>query len=162
MNCKENFFGQVCEILACPSENISVPDTDILEKKYFDSADNIIANESLLEHVPMKSKTAECTETHKVDLQGESYEVTVAWRLENPTLEELGVLENLRYSHKHLIIRVFGDNSQTKEYARYFVYSSVDGYRFEYNDNKGILECKLSILNTNGLQRIFNNNASVG
>ena len=51
---------------------------------------------------------------------------------------------------------MFGDNSQTKEYARYFVYSSVDGYRFEYNDNKGVLECKLSILNTNGLQRIFN------
>lgn len=156
MNCKENFFGLVTEILACPPENISVSDTSLLEKKYFASSANIIANERLLEHVPMKSKTAECTETHKVDLQGESYEVNITWSVENPTPEELGALENLRYSHKHLIIRMFGDNSQTKEYARYFVYSSVDGYRFEYNDNKGVLECKLSILNTNGLQRIFN------
>ena len=156
MNCKENFFGLVTEILACPPENISVSDASLLEKKYFASSANIIANERLLEHVPMKSKTAECTETHKVDLQGESYEVNITWSVENPTPEELGALENLRYSHKHLIIRMFGDNSQTKEYARYFVYSSVDGYRFEYNDNKGVLECKLSILNTNGLQRIFN------
>ena len=82
--------------------------------------------------------------------------------MENPTPEELDVLENLRYSHKHLIIRMFGDSSQTKEYARYFVYSSVDGYRFEYNDNKGVLECKLSVLNTNGLQRIFKYNISAG
>lgn len=162
MNCKENFFGLVTEILACPPGNVSVSDTLLLEKKYFASSDSIIANESLLEHVPMKSKTAECTETHKVDLQGESYEVNITWSVENPTPEELDVLENLRYSHKHLIIRMFGDNSQTKEYARYFVYSSVDGYRFEYNENKGVLECKLSILNTNGLQRIFKYNTSAG
>lgn len=155
MNCKENFFGLVAEILACTPENISISDTAVMEKKFISSVDELVKDESLLIHIPMKGKTAECTETYKVDLQGVSYEVDITWNLENPSIEELEVLENLRYHHNHLIIRMFGDDKDKKMYARYFVYSSEDGYRFEYNENKGTLECKISIVNSNGLQRFF-------
>lgn len=157
MNCKENFFGLVAELLACPPENISLSEDVLSAKKTItiDATQNLVADENLLVSVPMKSKSVECTETQKEELPGISYEVNVSWTIDNPSKEDYEKLEKLKWNHNHLIIRMLGD-IPNGEYSRYFVYSSEDGYRFEYNENKGVLECKFSIVNTNGLQRLYN------
>lgn len=155
MNCKENFFGLVAELLACPPESISISDDILNEKKYILSTDYAFKNQSATFTAPMKSKSAECSESSKEDLPGTSYEVNISWQVENPTKEELDRLQKIKEQYNHLIIKMFGDNESSSDYARYFVYSSEDGYRFEYNENKGVLECKLSIVNLNGLQRVF-------
>lgn len=155
MNCKENFFGLVAEILACPPENISFSEEIWKEKKYILNTDYVFNNSAATFSVPIKNKSAECTETFKEALQGTSHEVSISWSINRPDKELFDTLQQLKNGCYHLIIKMIGDKESSDGYARYFVYSSEDGYRFEYIDNKGTLECKLSVVNINGLQRIF-------
>lgn len=155
MNCKENFFGLVAEILACPPESVTLTENMFQEEKHIDASYYQVSNESLTFSVPMKMKSAECSESSKVDLPGNTYTVTVSWEVSNPSKNDFILLRKLKETYNHLIIKMFGDNESKSEYARYFVYSPEYGYNFEYNEDKGTVKCKLSVTNINGLQRVF-------
>lgn len=155
MNCKENFFGMVAEILACPPESVTLTGNVFREEKYIDTTYYEVSNENLTFSVPMKIKSAECSESSNLHLPGGTYTVTVSWELSNPSKNDFVLLRKLKESRNHLIIRMFGDNESKNEYARYFVYSPEYGYKFEYNEDKGIVKCELSVTNINGLQRVF-------
>lgn len=155
MNCKENFFGLVAEILACPPESITFTGNMFQEEKHIDDTYYNVSNKNLTFSVPMKAKSAECSESSNVDLPGDSYTVTVSWEVSNPSKNDFILLRKLKDVHNHLIIKMFGDNDSRNEYARYFLYSPEYGYNFEYNEDKGTVKCKLSVTNINGLQRVF-------
>lgn len=155
MNCKENFFGLVTEILACPPESVTLTKDMFQEEKSIDVTYYNVSNESLIFSVPMKTKSAKCSESSDVDLPGNSYKVTVSWEISNPDKNDFALLKKLKETNNHLIIKTFRDNESKNEYARYFVFSPEYGYNFEYNEDEGTVKCKLSVTNINGLQRVY-------
>lgn len=151
MSCKENFFGLVVEMMACPVEYVNVTKEMMQEKKYVYASEYTLGTDGQTFLVPMENKSATCTEEQSDNLPGTMYEVSVTWTKRNPRKEDFDKLKKLKDKCNHLIIKVFGNN----EVQGYFVFSDKDGYIFTYNESEGVLKCKLSVQNKNGLQRIL-------
>lgn len=146
MNCKERNFELITSISAFTDAEVSFSVPMNEHRKHLSKSELQFSGNGL--SIPMEPKSASVKEASKEELPGTSYTVTVKWEVKELDEAAYAALERLRNGFFHLIINTFGDNSM-------LVHSNEDGYLFTYEENGGTLECELSILNINGVQRIL-------
>lgn len=135
------------EITAYPDDAVSFLLPIQVYNKYL-SEDDITLDESKAIDIPILRKSGKLSEQEKIELSGKSYDVTLTWDIENIDKNIYDKLKNIEKEFKHLKIKTFGDNFS-------FVRSSEDGYRFTYEEEAGVVKCKLSVLNISGIQRML-------
>lgn len=147
MNCNETLFDVITAIEAYDFSGVSSTRTMNVHTKHVSESDLGLDVSTKLS-VPMKSKSCSPSEKESLEIPGESYEVTVSWQIKQVDNSTYTVLESLKEYPKHLIIRTYNGKG-------YFIRCEEHGYRFSYTEKDGELDCKLSIHNKNGIQRIL-------
>lgn len=145
MNCKENYYELIGSIEAYPDSAVTFGRPFNMEKK--SDRPEFTPSGDRKQILPMKKKSGSLKETPSVSVSGESYEVVVAWEVEEVTQDTYAILESLKTETNHLIVRSFGEGEM-------FIRSVPGAHSFEYSENNGVLECELTINNLTGVQRI--------
>lgn len=147
MNCNETIYDVITSIEAYPFTGVSTTRGMSVHGKHVEESGLGLDTSAKLD-VPMKPKSCTPSEKHKLEIPGESYEVTVSWQTHQLDKDAYTVLEELNEYPKHLILRTYSGNG-------YFIQCEEHGYSFSYTEKEGMMECELGIHNRNGIQRIL-------
>ena len=147
MNCNETLFDVITAIEAYDFSGVSSMRTMNVHTKHV-SESELGLDASTRLSIPMKAKSCLPDEKESLEMPGDSYEVTVGWKVKMVDNSTYTVLESLKKGYKHLILRAYNGKG-------YFIRCEENGYRFSYSEKEGELDCELSIHNKNGIQRII-------
>ncbi len=147
MNCKERYYDLIGQISVYDDTAVSFAQPFNEMKKHLTPADYTLTGAPLIK-LNIKRDTGKLKETSSVSVNGESYEVTVTFDVEQVDASLYEKLDLLKKGFNHLILNSFPDNKM-------MVRSTEYAYRFEYKENDGILQGEFTIQNMNGAQRVF-------
>ena len=147
MNCKETLMDVVTAIEAYPFSGVSSIRTMNIHRKHVDE-NGLGLDVSGMKEVPFKPKSCSVSENDSMDISGDSHEVTVSWETRQVDRNTYEVLEFLKETSNHLILRAYGKNG-------YFIRCEENGYEFSYIEKDGVIKCKAVFHNCSGVQRIF-------
>lgn len=147
MKCKERYYELIGEIVAYPDTAVNFTRPFNETRKYVSESD-YSTTESRKIVLRIKPSSGKLKETPSVDVNGESYKVTVTCDIEKVTTEVYSNLDALKKGINHLIVRTFPDNKMLVRATEY-------AYSFEYKENDGNLQCEFTIHNICGVQRVL-------
>lgn len=147
MNCNESLFDLITAIEAYPFSGVSSTRPMAMHTKNI-SEDELGMDAGAMLEVPMKPRTCSPEEKPSVSIAGESYEVTVSWKILFVGNDTYKILEELHEYPKHLILRTYSGKG-------YFIRCEEEGYSFSYSEKDGLMDCELTVHNKNGIQRIM-------
>lgn len=147
MNCNETLFDVITAIEAYDFSGVSSTRTMNVHTKHVSESELGLDTSTKLS-VPMKVKSCSPSEKESLEIPGDSYEVTVSWKVKYVDNSTYTVLESMKECPKHLILRTYYGKG-------YFIRCEEHGYGFSYSEKDGELDCELSIHNKNGIQRIL-------
>lgn len=147
MDCKEHYYDLIGQISVYADNAVSFSQPFNEMRKYLAPADYTLTDAPLMT-LKIKRDTGKLKETLSTSVNGESYEVTVTFEVEQVTAALYEKLDLLKKGFNHLILKSFPDN-------RMLVRSTEYAYRFEYKENDGNLQGEFTIQNLNGAQRVF-------
>lgn len=147
MYCDELLFDVITSIEAYPFGGVSATRTMSVYGKNV-SEEGLGLDGSSRIDVPLKPKTCNPEEKASLSVAGESYDVTVSWKIFFVGNDTYKVMDSLHEYPNHLILRTYSGRG-------YFIRCEEEGYRFSYVEKDGMLDCELKIHNKNGIQRIL-------
>lgn len=147
MSCKESYYDLIGELYAVGFDDVSFSKPlSVFEKTI--SRTEFEFSESDLIKVPLKKTTAKYSESYSGEATGGVFTSTITWEINNPSVEETTVLQQLTISPHHIFMKFLGDNFSLVRAVEY-------GYSFSMIENDGYLSCTITIVNSCGSQRII-------
>lgn len=147
MRCSESYYDLIGELFAAEFDIVSfLKPLSVFEKKI--SRDSFVVSKSDLIKVPFKKTTAKFSENDSKEIIGAEYTSTITWDLNNPTEEEMSVLQRLNGTPHHIFMKFLGDNLAV-------VRAVEHGYSFSMVEKDGVLSCTITIVNSSGLQQVI-------
>lgn len=146
MDCNEIYYELIGSIEAYKDESVTFGRPFGVEQKGTPLDVNFSASGKRV--IPMKRKSGSIKEDVSVSLSGEEYTVTLNWQIEEVSLDTYRMLEELKISTNHLVVRTFPD-------GKMFIRNIPGSDSFEYHEDRGVLTCTWIIHNLTGVQRML-------